>query len=447
MKMTAKVLKLVRQSLLVAPMALAPAASSVVLQSLGMNALPSGSVFAQDGEQERPQYRTKKTYSLREPVFKDFAQVQEKTEAEDWRGALTVLKGLEGKSGKYTSFEKANLWNYYGWVYYSLEDYPQSIRYYNKVLAESELSDALQLGTLYTLAQLLFVQEDYRGAIAKLQEWMKLQPIVGADAYILLAQGYYQLEDMAQALKNVNIAINDVESKGKVANENWYTLQRAIYYEQGNNKKVIEILQKLVRHYPKTSYWTQLSGMYGQVEQERNQLHALEVVYLMGALDNERELLNLAYLNMGQDVPNEAARIIEKGMKECKIEKTSKNLEVLATALRLGQDVKKSIPVMEEAAQKSDNGDLYARLAGIYLDNDDNKAALEAGSKAYKRGGIKRVDQLQIVMGMAHANLKQYDQAIKEFEKALKDKRSEKFAAQWLEFSKAEKQREESLKI
>lgn len=447
MKMTAKVLKLVRQSLLVAPMALAPAASSVVLQSLGMNALPSGSVFAQDGEQEKPQYRTKKTYSLREPVFKDFAQVQEKTEAEDWRGALTVLKGLEGKSGKYTSFEKANLWNYYGWVYYSLEDYPQSIRYYNKVLAESELSDALQLGTLYTLAQLLFVQEDYRGAIAKLQEWMKLQPIVGADAYILLAQGYYQLEDMAQALKNVNIAINDVESKGKVANENWYTLQRAIYYEQGNNKKVIEILQKLVRHYPKTSYWTQLSGMYGQVEQERNQLHALEVVYLMGALDNERELLNLAYLNMGQDVPNEAARIIEKGMKEGKIEKTSKNLEVLATALRLGQDVKKSIPVMEEAAQKSDNGDLYARLAGIYLDNDDNKAALEAGSKAYKRGGIKRVDQLQIVMGMAHANLKQYDQAIKEFEKALKDKRSEKFAAQWLEFSKAEKQREESLKI
>lgn len=447
MKTTAKVFRLVRQSLLVAPLALAPAVSSVVMQSLGMNALPAGSVFAQGAEQEKPQYRTKQSYSLREPVFKDFAQVQEKTEANDWKGALTVLKGLEAKSSKYTSFEKANLWNYYGWVYYSLEDYPQSIRYYNKVLAESELSEALQLGTLYTLAQLLFVQEDYRGAVAKLQEWMKLQPIIGAEAYVLLAQGYYQLNDMNNALKNVNIAISDVEGKGKVANENWYTLQRAIYYEQGNNQKVIEILQKLVRHYPKVSYWTQLSGMYGQVEQEKNQLHALEVVYLMGGLTNERDLLNLAYLNMGQDVPNEAARIIEKGMKEGKIQRTAKNLEVLATALRLGQDVKKSIPVLEEAAKKSEDGDLYARLAGLYLDSDDNKAALEAGNQAYKRGGVKRMDQLHIVMGMAHANLQQYDQAIAAFQKAMQDKRSEKFAAQWLEFSKAEKAREEALKI
>lgn len=446
MKMTAKVLKLVRQSLLVAPMALAPAASSVVLQSLGMGTLSSGSVFAQEGEKEKPQYKTKKSYSLRQPVFKDFAKVQEKTDASDWKGALVVLKDLETKSGKYTSFEKANLWNYYGWVYYSLENYPQSIRYYEKVLAEPELSDALQLGTLYTLAQLKFVQEDYRGAVELLQKWMKLQPIVGADAYVLLAQGYYQLDDMNSALKNINTAVSDYEGKGKVPKENWYTLQRAIYYDQGNNKKVIEILEKLVRHYPKATYWKQLSGMYGQVEQEKNQLYSLDVAYLMGALDNEKELMNLAYLNMGQDVPNKAARIIEKGMKDGKIEKTSKNLEVLATALRLGQDVKKSIPVMEEAAQKSDKGDLYARLAGIYLDSDQNKEALNAGSQAYKRGSIKRPDQLQIVLGMANANLKRYDAAIKEFEKAAKDKRSKKFAVQWIEFCKNEKKREESLK-
>ncbi len=447
MNMTAKVLKLVRQSLLVAPIALAPAASSVVLQSLGMKALSAGSVYAQEGE-EKPQYKTKKAYSLRQPVFKDFAKVQEMTDASDWQGALTVLKDLEkSKAPKYTSFEKANLWNYYGWVYYSLENYPQSIRYYEKVLAEEELSDALQIGTLYTLAQLLFVQEDYRGAVAKLKEWMKVNPIVGADAYVLLAQGYYQLNDMDQALKNIDIAVDKFESTGKVPKENWYTLQRAVYYEKGNNKKVIEILEKLVRHYPKSTYWKQLSGMYGQVEQEKNQLHSLDVVYLMGDLQNEKELMNLAYLYMGQDVPYKAARIIEKGMKEGKIEETSKNLEVLATAWRLSQDVKKSIPVMEEAAQKSDKGDLYARLAGIYLDSDQNEKALEAGSKANKRGSIKRPDQLQIVMGMAHANLKQYDKAIKEFEKAAKDKRSKKFAVQWIEFCKAELKREESLAI
>ena len=59
-----------------------------------------------------------------------------------------VLKDLErSKAPGYTSFEKANLWNYYGWVYYSLEDYNSSIRYYRKVLVETELSDALEIGS------------------------------------------------------------------------------------------------------------------------------------------------------------------------------------------------------------------------------------------------------------------------------------------------------------
>lgn len=449
MKMTAKVSKLVRQALLVAPIALAPAVSSVVLQSFGMSALSSGSVFAQSDKAEKPKYKTKKSYSLRQPVYKDFAKVQEKTDANDWSGALLVLKEIEKKSQKYTSFEKANLWNYYGWVYYSLENYKQAIRYYEKVLAEEELSDALQLGTLYTLAQLLFVQEDYRNAIAKLEEWMRIQPIVGADAYVLLAQGYYQLNDMKSALKNINIAVDKYENRAepKVPKENWYTLQRAIYFDQGNNKKVIEILHKLVRYYPKATYWKQLSGMYGAEEQTKNQLHSLETAYLMGALDKEKELMNLAYLFMGEDVPYKAARVIEKGIKAGQIEETSKNLEVLATAWRLAQDVKKSIPQMEKAAQKSDKGDLYARLAGIYLDNDEYKKAIDSGAKAIKRGGVKRSDQLQIVMGMANANLKQYKAAIKQFEQAAKDKRSERFAKQWIEFAKNELKREESLKL
>lgn len=446
MKMTAKLSKLVRQTLLAAPLALAPAASSVVLQSLGLEVLSSGSVFAQDDKAEKPKYKTKKSYSLPQSVFKDFAKVQEMTDANDWAGALVILKELEAKkSAKYTSFAKANLWNYYGWVYYSLEDYKSAIRYYDKVLKEEQLNDALKLGTLYTLAQLKFVQEDYRGAIVLLKKWMEIQPIVGADAYVLVAQGHYQLNEMKEALKNINIAVDKYESKGKVPKENWFTLQRAIYFDQGNNKKVIDILHKLVRHYPKATYWKQLSGMYGAEGQEKNQLHSLETVYLMGELSKEKELMNLAYLFMGEDVPYKAARVIEKGMKAGAIEETSKNLEVLATAWRLAQNVKKSIPEMEKAAKKSDKGDLYARLAGIYLDNDQHKKAIDAGAIALKRGGIKRPDQLQIVLGMAYANLKQYKSAIKAFEKAAKDKRSRKFAVQWIEFAKNELKREESL--
>ncbi|MYM63475.1 tetratricopeptide repeat protein [Pseudomaricurvus sp. HS19] len=445
MTMTAKVSRLVRHTLVAAPLAFAPAATSVLLQTAGFDSLTSGSVQAQEA---KPEYKTKKTYSLRQPVFKDFARVQEKTDANDWKGALAVLKDLErSKAPGYTSFEKANLWNYYGWVYYSLEDYNSSIRYYRKVLVETELSDALEIGTLKTLAQLMFVQEDWKNAIKMLQQYMKVNPIIGADDYALLSQAYYQDGDMAQSLKNINIAVTKVEGTGKIPKENWYTLQRAIYYDKGDYKKVIDILTKLVRHYPKGSYWKQLAGMYGAVEQERNQMYAMETAYLMGALDKETELMNLAYLMMGSDVPYKAAKIIDKGMKEGKISESSKNLEVLATAWRMAQNVKTAIPIMEKAAAKSGDGDLYARLAGIYLDSDNNEKAIEVGGKALKRGGIKRPDQLQIVLGMANTNLKKYDAAIKAFKEAAKDKRSEQFAAQWLQFAQGELERERSLNL
>lgn len=449
MKATFKFPKFVRHTLLALPIGmLAPAMSGLMLNSAGFESLAVGSVYAADEEKKKPtEYKTKKSYSLRQNVFKDFAEIQKKTEENDWAGALVILKDLEGsKAQKYTSYEKANLYNYFGWVHYSLEDYNSAIRYYEKLLKEEELSEALELGTLYTVAQLKFVQEDYANAVKYLERWMELQTIIGADAYVLLGQGYYQMGNMEKARVNVDKAVTQYESKDKVPKENWYALQRAIYYERDDYKTVIAILEKLLRHYPKTTYWKQLAGMYGAVEQETNQLYALETVYLMGELDKDKELLNLAYLYLGKETPWRAAKVIEKGMKDGIIKEDSKNLETLAMAWRMAQHVKKSIPIMEKAASKSDNGDLYARLAGIYIDNDQFDNALSAGSKALKRGGVKRTDQLQIVIGMANVNLKNYDEAIKAFRIAAKDKRSKKFAVQWIEYAENEKKREASLK-
>jgi len=442
--------KMAKVSLLAVSFSLAPALLSPISQGLGLASFTIGQVQADSDEAKASEkkYKTKKSYSLRQKVFKDFAKVQKKTEKEDWQGALTVLKDIEeNKSRKYKSFEKANLWNYFAWINYSLDNYPKAIHYYEKVLKEEQINDALKLGTMYTLAQLKFAKEDFPSGIKLLKEWMTLQPIVGADAYVLLAQGYYQLGEMSSSLVNVTKAVDRYESKGKVPKENWYALQRAIYYDKGNNKKVISVLEKMVKHYSKPTYWKQLSGMYGSVNREKDQLHALETAYLMNAVTKEKELMNLAYLFMGAEAPYKAAKIIEKGMKAKQIEETSKNLEVLATAWRLSQEVEKSIPAMEKSAKKSDKGDLYARLAGIYLDTDQYKKAVSSGEIALKRGGVKRIDQLNIVLGMSLVSQGKYTESLRYFKAAAKDERSEHFASQWADFARSELKREEQLNI
>lgn len=442
----AKAAQLVRSTLFAAPLLLAPALSGVVLQDTVLSQFATGgAAFAQES---KPQQKTRKTPALRENVYKKLAEVQEKTDVNDWNGALVVLNELKGDSGKWNGYEIAQLWNYYGFVYYSLERYGDALRSYQQVVANpDDIPAGLETATLYTMAQLYFIQEDYKSAITALTQWMNVSPIVGADAYVLRCQAYYSLNDFNKALTDCEWAVSDYEGKGKVPKENWFSLTRAIYYEKGNNKKVIEILEKLVRHYPKASYWRQLAGMYGAVNREKDQLHAYETAYLMGAVTNEKELLNIAYLFLGEDVPYKAAKIIDKGIKDKRIEPTSKNLETLATAWRMAQEVKKSLPEMEKAAAKAETGDLYARLAGIYLDNDMYEKSIDAGEVAIKRGGIKRADQLQIVLGMSFVNVKKYDSAIKAFKEAAKDKRSVKFATQWISYAEGEKRREEQLKI
>ena len=442
------VTRILKTALFAAPLMLAPALSGVVLKDTqAANWVVSGQASAQD-QAEKPKHKTRKTPALRENVYKKLAEVQVFADAGDWNAALKELNDLKGEASKWNGYELAQLYNYYGFVYYSLERYNDALKSYERVVANpDDIPEGLETATLYTMAQLYFIQEDYRKAIDLLTRWMNISPIVGADAYVLRCQAYYSLNDFNKALPDCNWAVNDYEGKGKVPKENWYALQRAIYYEKGDNKKVVEILVKLVRHYPKASYWRQLSGMYGAVGQEKNQLHSLEAVYLMDAVKNEKELLNLAYLFLGEEAPYKAAKILDKGIKDKNIEPTSKNLETLAAAWRMSQEVKKSLPEMEKAAAKSDNGDLYARLAGIYLDNDMFDKAIDAGKVALKRGGVKRVDSLQIVMGMAYVSKKQYDESISAFKEAGKDKRSKKFADQWVQFAESEKHREAQLKL
>ncbi|WP_299595042.1 lipopolysaccharide assembly protein LapB [uncultured Microbulbifer sp.] len=432
--------KFVLRTSVALPLVLAPAVSVTVLEAVGVSAS-----FAQAEAQGEQQ--TRKVPAMRENVFKKLGKVQEAADAQNWPAALAALKEMEAGKDKYNGYETAQMYYFYGFVYYSMERYPQAITYYKKVLQQGEqnLPVALEVGTLLTVAQLYFVQEDYKQALSYLNKWFAVADNISADSYALRAQAYHQVGNAKMAMADISTAISMYEKEGKTPKENWFQLQRYFYYEQNDYKNVAKVLEKLVKHYPKGEYYKQLAGMYGELKREDDMLHMMEAAYIAGALQKEKELLNMAYLFMGAEMPYKGAKVIDKGIDEKKIKRTSKNLETLAQAYQMAQELQKSIPELEAAASMSDKGDLYSRLSGIYLDLDNNEKAVDMGAKALKKGDIKRPDQLYIVLGMANANLKKYDSSLKYFEKALDDKRSEKFAKQWITFVKAEQEREKQL--
>ena len=69
-------------------------------------------------------------------------------------------------------------------------------------MSEPDSNDRERLNALYSLAQLSYIREDYRGSVNYLLEWLGLEELPSPEAYALLSQTYYQLEDFKSSVKN-----------------------------------------------------------------------------------------------------------------------------------------------------------------------------------------------------------------------------------------------------
>ncbi|MEP5765732.1 MAG: hypothetical protein ABJ308_14145 [Halieaceae bacterium] len=405
-----------------------------------------GTAFAQEEEKKKPQ-ETRRTPALRNKVYERLAEAQVFIENKQYNEAIEILKDMESESGKraLNAYELANLYNLFAFVYYSQEDYPKALQAYENVVKQPDIPLAMEINTRYTIAQLYFVMEEWQRGIDALKDWFNVADAPSAQAYILLGQGYYQLKDYDSSLKNTLIAVNMYKDKGKVPKEQWYSLLRFLYFENNNIPMTIATLEEMIAFYPKKQYWVQLSHMYGEAKDERKQLAAMETAYVQDMLVKDREQITMAYLYLNAEVPYKAAKVLDKGLRDKSVEDSSKTLEILGTAWRQAQEVKKSIPVMEEAAAKSEKGELYCRLGNVYLDNDQFKQAAAANKKGLARGGVKRPDNCQLILGMAYFNLKQYKSASKAFKQAAKDDRSKKYADSWMKYMANEIARQEKL--
>ena len=265
------------------------------------------------------------------------------------------------------------------------------------------------------------------------------------NAYVLLANGYFQLKDYDKSLSNIQIAIDREEAAGKLPKEQWYNLARFIHFDRDNFREALDILEILIMYYPKKQYWVQASHLYGEEKDEARQLALLEATYEQNLLDRSQDIVLISQLYLQAEVPFPAALAMEKGLADDIVEKESQNYELAGVAWRQAQEVTKSLPMLEAAASKSEKGELYARLGNVYLDVDKNKEAVEALKRGLDRGGVKRPDQARLALGMAYFNLGDFNAARRAFREARKDKRARTYADQWLKYIASEENRLEEL--
>lgn len=387
---------------------------------------------------------TKKTVAMSQPVYEKLQEVQQLVEDKQYEAAYGALAKLRGRK-KLSVYERAQIWNLTAYTYYLQERYSDSVDAYEKVMSQGEIPDALVQSTLKTLAQLYFTVEDYPKALDRTQRLMQLVPDPSADVYMLLGQAHYQLKQYREALPAIKKGIDKNRALGIQPKENWLLLLRVIYYELKDYQNVIAVLHELLRLYPKDQYVLTLAAIYSEQGDTHKQLTLTEVLYEKGYLQQHYHVSNLANLYMLHGVPYKAALLLEKEIDDGRLEADERNLRLLSQAWYQAREDAKAIPPLERAAALAKTGELYVRLAQAYTNLEQWDKVAESIRKALDKGGLRRNDTANVMLGVALFNRKQWDSARSAFQKALKDKRSRKVAAQWLSYIDGEERRQELL--
>ena len=163
-----------------------------------------------------------------------------------------------------------------------------------------------------------------------------------------------QLEEYKEGLKYITIAID----KANIFIKSWYELNFALHYRLDDFDGALSTSQDLVANFPRDKYLEQMGAMYNELDFDIQSLSSLEFGLTQRVLEKERDYLLLSNFFMFKDVPIEAAKVLDEGLRNGIIERNEDNLESLANAL-IGSREYIAADILSEASKLSSNPDLH----------------------------------------------------------------------------------------
>jgi tetratricopeptide (TPR) repeat protein len=383
-----------------------------------------------------------KVPAMRNRVYTQLARAQKLADEGNGLEGFDVLDEVQDRIDSLNSYERAMLWNFYGFMYYGNDDIASAIDSFEKVVSEKEIPNSLRLSTLYSLAQLSMQLQNFDQSLTFLGLWKESNPKEMTNTQqVLFAQVHYQNKQYKQSLSYVSKAIEQSEIAKEVPKENWLVLQRASYFELKQPIDVTRVIESLVRYYNKPKYWLQLSAMYGEIGEEYKQLAVMESAWQAGYVTKSTDIITLVQLYRYHNVPIKAANLLAEAIDNGKVVPQEKYLDMLAQAYIAAKDDEKSIPVLIKAAEIGETGKFDAHLAQAYLNLEKWQLAINSADKALERGKLDSEStegNMYLVKGMAAFNLQNFEQSLVAFSQAKKVKSSAKTAKQWFHYVQKE---------
>lgn len=352
--------------------------------------------------------------------FLKIAKDVEKTiKEENWDGALTALDQMLAMPSM-TQDEKRYAYGQKIMVTQKKGDkaaFASTIQSY----LESGATPPEFVGTLnQQLAAYYSSQKDQPKALMYYERYVEATPTAGSSEYEMLGRLYLQQKDCQNSLKWLGKAIDNATAKGAPVQEPWLQYRDRCYIELQDKDGRLANIEELARRYPKKDYYSRLIALYGQhAKDDRSlQLATYRLALRDTGLATVGEYLAAADAMMIAGSPGEALRALEKGTADGVVPAGGTNAQSIQEAKDALATDRKTLPVDEKTAAKNPKGELDAKIAlGYYSLGDWNKA-LEIVQRGLGKGGVKRVDDAELLAGSALVELGRFADAKAAFDRA-----------------------------
>jgi tetratricopeptide (TPR) repeat protein len=250
----------------------------------------------------------------------------------------------------------------------------------------------------YAIAQSWIPEEKWAEGAAALETWIQSATEVGSAPYYLLAVAYYQQDKYDEALPHARKAVELTNPP----QEGWLQMLQAILLQKEDYKGALVVLKQMVSLFPdKKVYWMQLSNVYATLEDFSNALAIMQFANYNGMVTEDAEIRRLGDMMMVQEMPFQAAELMEAAGESNQVQKDVKYYESLANSWIAAREYRRALPVLGEAAKLADNGNTYIRIAEVNVQLSEWEAAAAALKSGIDKGGLRDESQAQLLMGMA----------------------------------------------
>ena len=326
-----------------------------------------------------------------------------------------------------------------GYALMADEQFEEAIIELRKSLDTKKLPQNVTFNVGYMVAQLYAALGEFDNAMIFATDWFAELETPNPNQYIFMANIYAQVKRYQESVPYAETAIKNSDKP----RETWYQLLTANYFELRRYPDAAKVLLEVIELWPeKTGYWEQLASVYMMMDNPSYALASLKVAFENDLIEKETTIKSLFQLAMIKEIPDHAARLIEKAMSNGILNRNEVYLDLAAQAWVSAREINNAVETYSELSKIVDHGEPLRKMANLQINSSQWQEAENNLQEALSRK-LENPGETWLLLGIAQSELGKFDSARTSLRKASAYESVERSASSWLRYSQDMKRQAE----